>query len=192
MIWRLLYQRDLSEQYILKIEDNLMDKYIEAIQNRKNLNLEQLLYFAAENGYEILLKKTPVSSLSASNFPRILELAVYHRHLNIVKYLIDVIPQVKNSHFYNWYEYCFELAAENGNLDIVEYLIEKGIDLHSHEELPLRLSVENGHLKMAYYLIEKGADIKVALHISRLYGNTTVINLLTKINEPSLVEIKSP
>jgi ankyrin repeat protein len=47
----------------------------------------------------------------------------------------------------------------NGHLYIAQYLIVNGIDIHIHDDGPLRLSADCGHLSMVEYLIDLGADV---------------------------------
>ena len=50
-------------------------------------------------------------------------------------------------------------ASKNGYLDIVKYLVEKGADIHALWDFSLRHASENGHLNVVKYLVEKGANI---------------------------------
>jgi hypothetical protein len=52
-----------------------------------------------------------------------------------------------------------ENACLDGNLDLVKSLCEKGVDIHSFDDLPFRLACGNGHLEIAKLLFEKGSDI---------------------------------
>jgi ankyrin repeat protein len=51
------------------------------------------------------------------------------------------------------------LAAKNGRLEVVRYLIEKGADIHAKHESALDWAVRNGELEVVKLLVEKGADI---------------------------------
>ncbi len=52
-------------------------------------------------------------------------------------------------------------AAYNGHLDIVKYIYEQGISIHSYHELALRFAVEGNHLNIVKYLIKIGADAHI-------------------------------
>jgi hypothetical protein len=52
-----------------------------------------------------------------------------------------------------------ENACLDGNLDLVKSLCEKGVDIHSFDDLPFRLACGNGHLEISKFLLEKGAYI---------------------------------
>jgi len=54
------------------------------------------------------------------------------------------------------------LSAQNGHLDIVEFLVNHGADINeknNKNESSLHLSAQNGHLNLVEFLINHGADI---------------------------------
>ncbi|KTD03251.1 ankyrin repeat domain-containing protein [Fluoribacter gormanii] len=56
------------------------------------------------------------------------------------------------------------VAAGRGNLNIIEYLLEKGADLHqsnNHGESAVIFAVENGQLNTLKFLDEKGVDLTI-------------------------------
>jgi ankyrin repeat protein len=54
-----------------------------------------------------------------------------------------------------------ETASCYGYLDIVEYLMEKGADVHAYNDAALRYSAVNGHLDVVKYLVKNGANINI-------------------------------
>ena len=56
-------------------------------------------------------------------------------------------------------DYVLNLASQNGHMDIVKFLIEKGADIHANNDYILNLASKNGQLEVVKFLIEKGADI---------------------------------
>jgi ankyrin repeat protein len=48
------------------------------------------------------------------------------------------------------------LAARNGYLDIVKYLVESGADISANGDEALRDAAANGHLDVVKYLVESG------------------------------------
>ena len=55
------------------------------------------------------------------------------------------------------------LCSRAGNLEVVKFLLEKGVDIalrNNYGQTPLHLSSENGKLEVVKFLLEKGADIE--------------------------------
>jgi ankyrin repeat protein len=84
-----------------------------------------------------------------------------------------------------------QLAAEQGRMEIVEYLVEAGADVNaatdpaSGEVTPLRAAIDNQDYLMARYLIEHGADVNHAneqgwrpIMTAARVGNREIIQLL--------------
>lgn len=62
-----------------------------------------------------------------------------------------------------------QLAATNGHLPIVQYLIESDIvDIHADNDLALQLAVENRQWTVANYLLQMGAPITAISTLSDL------------------------
>ena len=58
-------------------------------------------------------------------------------------------------------DFALRHAAENGQLKIVKYFIKNEADIHAHNDFALRHAAHNGHLEVVKYLLEKGANIHV-------------------------------
>jgi ankyrin repeat protein len=80
----------------------------------------------------------------------------------------------------------YELA-ENGDLEMVKFLVEHGADVNCDDGLPLMCSAEYGHLDIVKFLIEHGADIYIdknndigisALQMSASHGHLEVVKFL--------------
>lgn len=52
-------------------------------------------------------------------------------------------------------------ASSCGYLDVVKCLVEHGANIHAFDTVALRKAAENGHLDIVKYLFEQGADIHV-------------------------------
>ena len=176
-IWKLLFRRDLSEFPILIVNETLMDRYLDAIQKSKNLRMEKLLLFAAENGYEKLLKEIRLSTLTFDWLSTALRLAANNGHLPIVKYLIEKGIDSPLNH-----ENALKWAAQTGQLEIVKYLIEKNTDYHMYKDEALQAAAVNGYLETAKYLVENGANIHAnhesALKWSARFGQLESVKYL--------------
>uniref|UniRef100_A0A663FKD5 Uncharacterized protein n=1 Tax=Aquila chrysaetos chrysaetos TaxID=223781 RepID=A0A663FKD5_AQUCH len=84
-------------------------------------------------------------------------------------------------------ETLLHVAAANGHLTIMEYLISKGAKIDVKDKkgrTPLHGAAEKGHAESAEVLIEKGADFSIKtpfvtpLHIASQRGNTDVAQQL--------------
>ncbi|KAF2135963.1 uncharacterized protein K452DRAFT_322730 [Aplosporella prunicola CBS 121167] len=56
-------------------------------------------------------------------------------------------------------------AANNGHLETVKLLLEKGADLSVSNNdgwTPLNSAADSGHLEIVKFLLEKGADLSVS------------------------------
>ena len=51
------------------------------------------------------------------------------------------------------------LSSANGYLEVVKYLLEQGADIHAENDYLLKIAAKNGHLAVVKCLIEKGADL---------------------------------
>lgn len=79
----------------------------------------------------------------------------YHR-FDIVKILLDSGLDI-NYHNCNYFPLRF--ASSHGDLEVVKYLINNGIDIHVDNDIALWDAAKNGHLEVVKLLVENGADI---------------------------------
>jgi ankyrin repeat protein len=75
------------------------------------------------------------------------------------------------------------MAACNGHIETMKYLIENGADIHRQCDKPLRNACINGHIEIVKYLIGKGAviyfdDEKSALMCATQGGHIEVVKYL--------------
>ena len=80
---------------------------------------------------------------------------LFRCNFEILKYLFTVINI--SQHTLNS---LLVFASENGNLDIVMFLVSKGADVNMCEGTCLRMAAEFGHLKVVQYLASKGVNIQ--------------------------------
>jgi len=72
------------------------------------------------------------------------------------------------------------LAAKNGNLGVIEFLISQNADIHSQSNgfpsgTPLHLAASNGKLNVVEYLISHEVDINI---LNDIIGRTLFNKLL--------------
>ena len=74
-------------------------------------------------------------------------------------------------------------ASENGHVEVVEFLLEKGYDIHMSGDYPLRIACRNGHFNLVKILVEKyKADIDAydgqALRWAKESGHLHIVSYL--------------
>ncbi len=85
--------------------------------------------------------------------------------INKIKQLIGDDNEILNTQtsFGTW----LHVAAKKGHLEIVEYLIDKGIDINARggtfDASALNLAAGEGHLEIVKYLIEHSEELDVSL-----------------------------
>ncbi len=95
---------------------------------------------------------------------------------------------LKHYHSHGILEYhnseCLKIASQNGHLNIVKFLIEKGLNVHSEKDAALRYAIRCGHYHIFDYLISKGANIHVnddaPLRIAAMYGHYEIVKYLVQ------------
>jgi ankyrin repeat protein len=81
------------------------------------------------------------------------------------------------------------VAAENGNEELVRYLVEQGADIDAESKVggwtALRWSVTKGNVELTEFLIEHGADVNqenefgwTPLHSAAKYGQDRIVAML--------------
>lgn len=107
----------------------------------------------------------------------------------VKKYLDEKIASPKDF-FFGWT--ALHIAAEKGHLKLVEFLIERGVDLNWQHELSrltaFHLAALGGHTEIVKLLAAKGADINIKLKADvsilrplRDAGKTEMVKLLTDL-----------
>ena len=79
----------------------------------------------------------------------------------------------------------FFLAARTGNIKLLEYCLNNGIDIHTGNDFALRLAAENGQIEAIRFLVEKGANVSALddtmLRLASLKGKiSTVQKILSR------------
>ena len=78
--------------------------------------------------------------------------------------------------------YALMLASENGHLEIVKYLVEQGVTINYHI---LRRAMLTGHFDIVKYLVEHGADIHALsdfdFKLALEYGYSDIVKYLKNL-----------
>jgi len=103
--------------------------------------------------------------------------------------LIDAVYELRSlllapSSIANIDETALELAALNGRIDEVRYLVQRGADVRANNDHALRYAAQNGHIDVVRYLVEHGADVNayddVALRSATEDGHIDVVRYLVE------------
>ncbi len=146
-------------------------------------NYEYLLRQAAARGYLDIIKYLISKSNTIHSkdiYSDALVQAALNGHLNVVKYFTEEnYPRADINYKDDW---ALRIAADDGYLNVVEYLVEHGADIHAVDDYALRWAAANGHLPIVKYLVEHGADIHVdndwALKNAEQYNHSDVVKYL--------------
>ena len=102
--------------------------------------------------------------------------AVKNGDLVLVKSLLNQGADINS---YDDNDYVLKISAEKGHLEVVEYLVEHGVDIHTKNNQALIFASIKGHLDVVKYLVEKGADIHAlndyALKLASFHGYLEIV-----------------
>jgi len=74
--------------------------------------------------------------------------------------------------------YAFCLASGRGHLNVVKYLLSKGAYVPNKNNQAVCFASEHGHLNVVKFLVSKGADYTNAVSSARWNGHSNVIKFL--------------
>lgn len=111
------------------------------------------VHYAAKGGHLEIIKLleddgADLNTRSCNGTP--IELAYIHKHFDIVKFLIECGVECDN---------LLKTVSKDGNLEIVQLLLERGCEVNVQSSPALTLACQAGHLEIAKLLVEEGAFI---------------------------------
>lgn len=135
-----------------------------ALKHSVSNNNSEMLSFLLDNGGDINCG--------------LLSEAAEHNSLEMAKFVINKGADIKLISNQN----ALSDFAAKGNIEAVEYLMSKGMNIHFQDEKALRISAAHGQTEMVKFLLDKGADINAGNHcalvLSVKYAYLNVLQLL--------------
>ncbi len=148
----------LGKKYYLKDLDTW--KYMIECGLDIHLNENEPLKCAISNGYLEIVGKLLGYNDNFEAYQKICGNSVVYAidggYLDVVKHLID------KSNTQNDLHHALKHASLKKNLEIIQYLIEKGANIHMNNDIILRNAAFSGNLEIVKYLVSIGANIHTA------------------------------
>jgi len=170
---------------LLDYNSNLIG--ISIIDIKDKLGLTALHYCVILNNFEcfkLLIKKNSDPLIRDNQGNNVLHLALKYNRSNMINYLIEII----NLNFLsNNHETILQLALSYKNIELVNTLLKKKINLNNQEQEyglgAIHQSILNKNVSVTDNIIKSGADI----NLQDYYGNTA---LMYAINENLINHVK--
>ncbi len=146
-------------------------------------NEDEAVVFAAMHGH---LETVKILMKSGAKFKNRIKRAIYwatlHGYFEIVEFLVNEYTDGKATD-------CFVgHAASNGDLKMVQFLVDRGANIHEEDDAAIRWASRRGYLSMVKYLVEKGADIRAkddyAVKQAHVYQHWDVVDFLVENGAP--------
>lgn len=94
---------------------------------------------------------------------------------------------IEKKYFLEDCEEYLEKACEEGNFEVVKFLIAEGVNIHFKNEEPLCTASAFGHVEIAKYLVEHGAKIQDKALIEANFTSGELVDyFLSKGADPSV------
>ena len=126
------------------------------------------------------------SSISYSEFQgRLIKQACLLGRLDMLRYLIDSLHVKINLYYNDSLEYA--VLCEYENIEMIRYLLSKGVNVHSNDDRAFRYAVERNRIATVYELVNAGANIHVygdiALLVAYKNGFDDLLEYLVDLDE---------
>ena len=117
------------------------------VDKNPSINLDE----SARNGRLDHVMIAVHKQILTTEINRVLAASALYGQFDIVKYLVDNVSGLDLG-------FALTMTADNGDLTIVKYLVEKGADVNNRNGLPLDFAREAKHQNIVDYLISQGAN----------------------------------
>lgn len=158
-------------------------------------------YIVRQNGVKDYLDIVKFMVEAGFDVNILLKYALEKKHVETVKYLLDcganIYEEVKaydfgeetdGKHMDGSFKGNVSLRCplmtiiKKGDMELIKYLVEMGVDVHANDYLAFRLAVKNNQVELAKYLLSIGADVHVrneyALYYAIENGYNEIVNVL--------------
>jgi uncharacterized protein len=108
--------------------------------------------------------------------------------MKVVKKYMEADPKLVKERFFGWEP--LQMAAKEGHLEVVKYLVSKGADknyIHPVSYMTaFHLAALENHPEVVKYLAKEGADINI-----KLKADVSIIRAVRDFGSPDMVELLS-
>ena len=171
-IWKLLYQRDISNDVP---SDHVASRYLDIMDEILPLDSNDRLFYGAQHGYNELVKATLQNGANIHDVNDVpLRVAVRNGYTETVKLLLD-----RGADIHALNDAALSLAAENGHTETVKLLLDRGARIHAFNDNALYWAAEYGNTETVKVLLAHGATITPEIReMAGKSGNPEIIALL--------------
>ena len=155
IIWKLLYQRDISEKVP---RNHIASRYLDIMDRILTFTPKQLLFHGADYGYEEIVKYALKQGIDIHSwYDYALHIAAKNGHTEIVKLLLDKSScrDSRRANIHAGNDLALRWAAMNGRTETVKLLLDRGAYIHTWDNEALRLAVNYGHTETAKLLLKR-------------------------------------
>ena len=104
-------------------------------------------------------------------------------NLELAKYFVQIgANPCPPANYYN--DYPLGVAFEEGHLEVLKFLVEKGANIRVYNDLPFRTAALKGYLQIVKYLVERGSVVNIdddyAICAASVRGHLDIIKYLVQ------------
>jgi Ankyrin repeats (3 copies) len=172
---------EISTQDANKICSPLLDQLKEACALDETYCYEEMAKNACIRGYaqflKFLIQRGAI--LTTPVIDRTIYAVAKAGHLEVLRVFFDHAGEQCN---YYLKFYLLAFAAIGGRVEALQFLMDRGADIHVYDDIALRWAAEHGQVNAVVFLLDHGADIHslddAALREAVSFGKLEVVRLL--------------